>query len=299
MTAFDTLIIVIISVTVVSVILAIIDWIHLASLASKTTLLEQEVEKKAIEFDALKKERSSNIGHGGATIIESPEAIPGGPTPCLDDTSGTSTSDTIQIMRNVRGIFQKQAEIIPCKEGSIEYQINPVAEQQPLQQTPSFTVPDSSTPHPPPNPIHHQHAMNIPNAPDTASLYLTDDYKRQFATVAQNPESSRYDPAVSQPTRKPSPGTGAVRIALFSENTKDADFQALWSGITSILETQPQPAVVIDMRNINFMYDKEMDYLEKINYLLSAQGGKLSLMNCDGELLALLGNRPALRSIIQ
>gem|GEM_PF-1317600 len=299
MTTFDTLIIVIISITVVSVILAIIDWIHLASLASKTTLLEQEVEKKAIEFDALKKERSSNIGHGGATIIESPETIPDGPTPSMDDTSAPSTSDTIQIMRNVRGTFQKQAEIIPCKEGSVEYQIQSVAEQEPLQQTPSYAAAASPTQPLPPNPIHHQHAMNIPNAPDTASLYLTEDYKRQFATAAQNPESSQYDLSVSHPARKPSSGAGAIRIALFSENTKDADFQALWNGITSILETRPQPSVAIDMRNINFMYDKEMDYLEKINYLLSAQGGKLSLMNCDAELLALLNNRPALRSIVQ
>ena len=44
MPTLDIIFIVVISIMVLSVVLSIVDWIYLASLASKTALLEREVE---------------------------------------------------------------------------------------------------------------------------------------------------------------------------------------------------------------------------------------------------------------
>ena len=103
MPTLDTVFIIIISITVLSVILSIVDWIYLSSLASKMTLLEREIEKRSSEFDSLKKEITLNSSPaiGGASVIESNEPFPDNLPTIL------SNEDTIQIVRNVRGSFHQ------------------------------------------------------------------------------------------------------------------------------------------------------------------------------------------------
>jgi hypothetical protein len=97
----------IIFLAVISIVLGITNWILLSSTSLKITLLEEEIEKKAKEFDALKKER----------IAASP--------PLLDkqgfaDNSPSNSfvsqkSQDIEIVRNVRAEF-KQTDIEPTSD---------------------------------------------------------------------------------------------------------------------------------------------------------------------------------------
>jgi len=52
-----------------SIILGIINWIFLSSTSSKIAALEEAIEKKAIEFDAIKKEKSQQHS---STFAENP-----------------------------------------------------------------------------------------------------------------------------------------------------------------------------------------------------------------------------------
>jgi hypothetical protein len=83
-----------------SIILGIVNWIFLSSISSKIAALEEEIEKKAKEFDTLKKEKALQKT---MPIAESP------------GTRGSFTEQenpAIEIVRNVRAQF-RQEEIGP------------------------------------------------------------------------------------------------------------------------------------------------------------------------------------------
>lgn len=52
----NVLVIVVFCLTGTAIILSVVNWIYLLSLSSKTSELEQEINKKAQEFDNFKKE---------------------------------------------------------------------------------------------------------------------------------------------------------------------------------------------------------------------------------------------------
>ena len=89
----------IVFLAVLSIVLGIINWMYLSSTSSKISALEGEIEKKAKEFDAIKKEKFQQ-----QTSLQAPA-----------DNSGQSASfagqenPAIEIVRNVRAEF-RQAE---------------------------------------------------------------------------------------------------------------------------------------------------------------------------------------------
>ena len=275
MPTLDILFIIVISIMVVSIFLSIVDWIYLASLASKTTLLEREVEKKSLEFDAIKKERytSQSPSEGSASVIESNEQLPGSTFPPL-----VESGDTIQIVRNVRGNFE-QTE--PYTQHIQDY-----PPQQPaFNPTPLLNGAPQEYPAPYETTLQSKRPQELPDN-KLQSPVETDTFSLPPIEINNPP-----DITTSQ--------QNSCILKLYSETTRDADFQTLWKEITAQLQTRQHPYIIIDLAGINFMYDKEMDYLEKIKQLLTGQGGSLGFINCDHEILVLFDNRPQLRSIVQ
>jgi hypothetical protein len=275
MPTFDYLFIIIISILVLSVILSIIDWIYLTTLATRVTLLDREVEKRSQEFDTLKKERQSDITHpsGVISVIESNEPLSENIT--TTTTTKLSDEDTIQIVRNIRGTFET-SEPTPPNPMKPDQQILP-AEPADMNQFPgNASLPPSDAPIP-------EHA-----APHSPIIHQTEhDLSGTRYTTAEVPEL--LQPISDQP---------AV-LKLFSDSSKDADFRILWQNVNHILNDQQSPHITIDFNQIHFIYEKEMEYLEKMYYLIAGQGGSLSLINCDEELITLLNNNTLLRSIVK
>lgn len=271
----DILFIIVISITAVSVFLSIVDWVYLASLASKTTLLEREVEKKSLEFDAIKKERyaAQNSSEGSASVIESNEPTPGSTLPSV-----MGSDDTIQIVRNVRGNFEQTEPYIQ--------HIQDFSPQPPVFRSPS---PSNSAPHEYPD--HYETVSQVNRSQKLPDNRLQPSIETDKFSLPPVGSDNSSDAITMQ--------QHACILKLYSETTKDADFQTLWKEITAQLQTRQNPHIIIDLAGINFMYDKEMDYLEKIKCLLAGRGGSLGFINCDHELLALFDNRPQLRSIVQ
>jgi hypothetical protein len=93
----------------ISIILAIINWLNLSFASSKISILEEAIEKKSKEFDALKKERQSSISQAATTSA-------GGSftDPLQSSESAESLNPPIEIVRNYRTGF-KTVEIEGAK----------------------------------------------------------------------------------------------------------------------------------------------------------------------------------------
>ena len=275
------LFIIIIAVMAVSLVLSIADWIYLAVLSSKSSILEREVEKRSQEFDAFRKERTTiqNDPATGASVIESNEPLVNNPAPEV------SSEDTIQIVRSVRGNFQQSTPFVPATEAT-----EPPPRPAPPPDTSVGTLDYSTV-------LPFRHDERPVSAPDEQAPELPPEPEETMlmGTVPDNREYASEQPDGSQQQSQPQ----TWLIQLYSDTTKDADFQLMWKHVTEIIQSRPNAQIAVDLSGINFMYDKEMDYLEKINYLLAGQGGALSLINCDAELLEIFSQRPLLRSMVQ
>ncbi len=106
-------------------------------------------------------------------------------------------------------------------------------------------------------------------------------------------EEQQTDAASEQMEQK------SVTIPLYSQSGKDADFRALWRTIIKSLEETKGLHVNIDFKNIMFLYEKEIEYLRKINQTVEMQNGILSFVNCSKELEPVLNNDPALCTLIK
>jgi hypothetical protein len=275
MPELDILFFIIIVITVLSISFSIAAWIFLANISSKTNLLEREIEKRSLEFDTLKKERL-NERHPptGASVIESTEPIPDNSNPTIP------SNDTIQIFRNVRGTFEHSVQsddIAPVNNESVQQ------ESSPNNPTGVPSAPARSNMMQPPAKSSFVNESSIPPPPPTTIEQI------------QMPPIDIRKAAPGQPVTSTAP---SMTLPLYSDVTKDADFQTLWKKITTILQTYPNPQIVIDLSGIIYLYEKEMDYLEKINYLICNQGGSLTLINCEKDLLTLINRKQHLGSIV-
>jgi len=268
MPSINIALIILISVTALSIALSVAAWFFISAIGSKLTLLERETEKRSQEFDALRKEHqvTSHSSIGASVIEETDTAIP---TESLHH--HTSIEDSIQIFRNVGGIF----------EDSQSASHQPAPESLPPPSPPSPEVIDTSYTE------HTVREVPLPPVPPPKGAAYERTGVSHEPAVQKTPDHFR-DP-VAQP----------IAVKLYSDVTKDADFQSLWQKITSILQNHHSPTISIDLSNINFLYEKEMDYLEKINYLISNQGGSLALVNCEKDLVTLLNRKQQLESIVK
>lgn len=260
-----------IGVTVLSSISSIFAWIFLSSIGTKLSILEREVDKRSLEFDTLKKENSDNIQiSSGASVIQDPDQN-------LQTTSTIEDSgmlETIQIFRNVRGTFKDAKSSSVESSENTTYQLNGKNDLNQISdnqlQPPSFS-PDNKP---------HSNAIAPMGSSSHSSIYKKQNIKTGTTGI------------------KKSAGSERIILTLYSNLIKDADFHMLWKNISAILQTNSNPLIAIDFTDINFLYEKEMDYLEKINYLITKQGGSLTLINCDNDLQTLLNRKQPLKSIV-
>ena len=196
----------------VSILLGIINWIYLSSTSSKMSVLEEEIEKKAKEFDAIKKEKLQQTQSRGENI---------GPADNFDRSASSAGQEnpSIEIVRNVRAEFR--------------------------QPGPSADI-----------------------------LDVVDD-------------TSQISPQAGLKGNE-------IEITLYSKSKKDTDFAAAWQKLTQLLPVTSAAHVKINFINVMFLYEKELQYLEKILYVVSKEHGRATFINCHPELRPIISSRRSL-----
>ncbi|HLV33102.1 MAG TPA: hypothetical protein VKY57_16155 [Chitinispirillaceae bacterium] len=278
------LIYIIISVVVAfSVVLSVADWIYLYSLSSKITSLELEIEKKAREYDLLKKNNNKN------SLKE-----PGESERYLSEISTGHEQiypQSIEIVRNVRQPFEQQNSIMCPKNDMIqttENSLTPDTDNNTATHCGNYGTSEDMS-------ISEKETVNI-NTYDTPEQIGLSGNKNNDYDNDQYIKSSNYVlDVVSDPQNLSSE---PVTLPLFSELNKDADFKTLWSRLSDLLRSNKNVHIFIDFNNIHFLYEKELDFLEKICHLTIAQGSCLLFVNYDNELMNLFKKRPLLLSLL-
>ncbi len=248
--SMSTLVIVVFCLTAAAVIFSVVNWIYLLSLSSKTSELEQEIDKKTQEFDNFKKERSSPT----SPVVQMVDVA-------ANESNVPEVSDEpIQIMRNVGGSFEK-AE-------------NPY--HMPAESNPSSVVAA---------PGHSQPQVYSDNTRLTEpSPFFSPD----------PPEMENEVMATISEQLEPENQLQLATFQLYSESAKDADFNSLWKSIHSLLQSNIPTEIGIDFTGINFLYDKELAYLSKIQKIITSAGSKVHFFNCDPELVSVMSKYPDL-----
>ncbi|HEX3019129.1 MAG TPA: hypothetical protein VHP36_02460 [Chitinispirillaceae bacterium] len=254
----NILIIIVFCLTGTTIVLGVASWIYLLSISSKISELEQEVNKKAQEFDNFKKEKLSSAQN--TTII------PVVDTPIQETTEQVLSNEPIQVMRNVGGSFEK-------------------ADKHTFK-TVSATPLNNGTPEDYPE-IRSNTIRSVSPASIQDSILSKDDPKPDneiMATVDEQPQPASPPPLTI--------------LQLYSQSAKDADFNNLWKNISTLLQSNVKFEIGIDFSGINFLYDKELAYLTKIHQIVTSAGSKIHLLNCDNELITILGKSSQLANLI-
>jgi hypothetical protein len=223
----------------VTIFLGISNWIFLSSMSSKVAGLEDEIEKKAIEFESLKKEKQA---------LPFPQELP-------------------------QEEPQDRPRKFPADSGDHDY---PEKEHQQIEIV--RNVPGGG----------FQNLESIDNEKNMAGF-------QEEAPPPAAPLSDILDVVEERPGYPYAPHQTVIRIPLYSNASKDTDFTTAWKKLSEQLAVRPiQPRVEIDFANVMFLYEKELTYLEKFEQIIGQAGGVLAFVNCDPELVAILGRRPRL-----
>ena len=91
---------------------------------------------------------------------------------------------------------------------------------------------------------------------------------------------------------------GTIEIMLFSLTKKDTDFAGAWKKLTETLPGAPGARVRINFKNVMFLYDKELWYLDKILSVVLKENGSLSFVNCHPELRPIIASNPRLAPLL-
>jgi len=176
------------------------------------------------------------------------------------------SDEPIQIMRNVGGSFERA-------DNPVHYPEEFKPDSSEITATPEIYTPQA----------------NIENTILTEQIPFSSPEPEMenevMATINEQPEPESQLPFVS--------------FQLYSESAKDADFNNLWKNIYSILQSNIQMEIGIDFTGINFLYDKELAYLSKIQKIIASAGSKVFFFNCDSELVSILSNFSDLSSHIK
>jgi hypothetical protein len=275
-----------------SLILTFIDWISLRSLSTKISNLELEIEKKAQEFDNFKKERASSqtqdIQNG--KIENSSQAY--------------STNQNIEIVRNVRGNFESteptdfnpQEQI--TKDGLSESQTKEILSGIGYNETQQMPKKANYSKEP-----QEQSKLTEGNTPFNQNIN-TPIYSdvSEFNNVEPVPQTESNDSDIMDVVGDNQAQDliyEPIVFHLYSDTIKDADFAKLWNMTTDLLSNGSAPNLAIDFAGIDFIYEKELGYLEKILQIISHQKGSLVFYNCGDELASLIMKRPSLAPLIK
>jgi hypothetical protein len=217
-----------------TIFLGISNWVFLSSLSVKISGLEDEIEKKTLEFEAYKKERQSSGG----------QQIRGGQQ--SSDRTGHATYEEpgdqrIEIVRNVPG-------------GGFE----------------NYDAETGNAPVSAPEPA----------AESARAAHVEPDQQSDVLDVVDESAAA--------------PRSGAITLTLFSNAKKDTDFAAAWQRLAQVLPDHQNPRIDIDFSNVMFLYDRELQYLEKFRDVILRAGGTVAFVNCEAELMSILRKSPLL-----
>jgi hypothetical protein len=215
----------IIFLAALAILFGIFNWLKLSSIALKISIMEKEIEKKAKEFDALKKERQIAARQVADSMNQK---APFDDPLTLPYNSAESSNPPIEIVRNYPNGFQM---------------------------------------------------VGFENKPQSEVLEIIDEDKLPI-------EASESD-------------AGPVEIVLYSDAKKDTDFTAAWRNLTTHLSGGNCRRFIINLKNVMFLYEKELAYLEKMYEIVTNAHGSIKLTHFHKELENLLLSRPLLSDLIQ
>jgi hypothetical protein len=325
----------IIALFVIACIMGLANWLHLASISSRISLCETELDKKAHQIDLLKKEQHTIQSQPPTVTVTTSDEPLGTDMEQMPSPSGGADSDTIQIVRNVHGVFERTDQL----HGIENHDMDGMAEGQ---QAKIMTEEQTGTEIGDQDSLFHVQsqesagsAIDVPEYPDDAQTLpqetLTDnpawaaqgmelvDTPTEGAnapdpiTMPQSTETATSPPAASTAEDQqdvdsdvldvvseggPSYAAGRYVIPLYSDASKDADFAAAWRSLTEIMTTTVQPEIAIDFSSVQFLYEKELLYLVKMCQIVTGQQGTIIFINCDHELTPFIKSRPDLASRI-
>jgi hypothetical protein len=246
------------AVAATTVVLGILNWLYLSFIGSKVAQLENEVEKKALEFESAKKERL-------ALTQAAKNALP------LQEKTETAASQSdspqIEVVRNVRGGGFDHVDMDMDSHHKHNHADQDYQSSEPAIQHPSYQMPQS------------ENLMPIAAKP----------FDETFEPTTFGPEMESH----SVP-----PASHFVTVALYSKAKQDTDFTAAWKTLSEQLASLQSPNVHFDFTGVLFLYDRELQYLEKFKDVVLRAGGKVSFVHCDNELLNILRNRPTLAPLV-
>jgi hypothetical protein len=269
------LFIAILVVLFISIIFAIVNWIFQAKISSRIGHLEEELEKRNLEFDLFRKERiSAQVSARTAPAMEM--------SPQMDMPLSQQTVDdgSIQIVRNVRGTFEPA---------------NPGAEAFPSPTNGEHLGGAASAE--PGRPWSPE-----PVARGTDEVAAIDDTKRWAnAGLQKQPAETMPRPPTpaAAPPRPPIAPFAGVTIQLFSRTSSAADLNFLYTSLMKILKTRTDRIIGIDCAGVQSLSDQEIEYLEKLCWSLKGQNREVVFSNCSSDLIVCLQRRPSLASLIR
>lgn len=244
------------AVAATTIVLGILNGLYLSAISSKVTNLENEVEKKALEFESAKKERQA-LALAARNVMPTQDGI--------ETPAPQTESPQIEVVRNVRG---GGFDHVDMEMGSHKQNLPRSDMQEPDQaiEAPPYRVHSSSAP------------------------------------IAAKPFNETFEPTTFEPETESQPAASHVRenaitVALYSRPKQDTDFAAAWKTLSELLPTYQNPNVRFDFSGVLFLYERELQYLEKFKDIVLSAGGTVSFVNCHEELVDILRNRPALAPI--
>ena len=314
-------------IAILAIFFGISNWVQLGAFSSKLTELEQEIDKKSSEFDLIRRERKTGTVATLATQVPDAHEYP--QTQASPDVSASiaqtaplhdpeANDEAIQVVRNVRNSYGA-----PETEDHLEHTNLDVLhkEHHPIEQA-TTTPPEA--PAEAPSPIAAEPAP-MPPAPTPEiqklpSIDTSTSDNRDNPTVGDAPGDESPDADVMEvvadssldavpeshplynttpeppPPRntEPMPLAGEITISLYSAKQKDADFAAASRILAKSLPGMSRPHVIFDMKNIMFIYEEELAYLEKILAAVIQRSGSMNFVNCQGELHTIMIGRPTL-----
>ncbi|MDO5575806.1 MAG: hypothetical protein Q4F84_01895 [Fibrobacter sp.] len=327
---------IIISISIVfgiTIIMSIIDWFYLHSLSLKITFLELEVEKKTREYDRIRKNiRKNSQNEPQKPTTEFTSEISTDHIQTSND-QGIEVVRNVRKPFDPQNDTQQtyiQPPITP-QQSTLPEQNNDT--YQTGSSVPDIHV-SHKEPEYSPDIITETNAApeysDTPNAPDiTNDTFVSGNTANDnvntennyYATVSENysdslnPENDNINPEIGiQPKTEGNVNddmdvmdvineaseselqSDSITLPLFSASNNDADFENLWHNLSDLLHSKQDAHIFIDFSNIQFLYDKELDYLEKICHAAQVQGSSIKFANCDKELTGLLCKRPVLLS---
>jgi hypothetical protein len=95
------------------------------------------------------------------------------------------------------------------------------------------------------------------------------------------------------------PQVQSITLYLYSDVSKDADFNVLWNTLSSYLKSDAALAVTIDFTRIDFIYENEIQYLEELVKIVESKQGSMVFTNCSSDVAALMQSHPRLISRIK